>query len=255
MLSDEADFDSSTNYHSWNFVLNDGSKTSFQVCYEGAVVTHYDIVFYLIKGVDNLNKWIENTEAKHAVQSFRLTSHCMNYTYKVSGDANYYFVFFLDSIRPTSLNVTFNFNRTLYSIPSDLVVKTCSFPLDGSSSCSLSAPTISSGYTALLSLNTTPPVNYNDGAKIYFNCQPRGWLYAVIVIVVVFVSVYAVATFVFVSVKVVLSLLKSSSKTSTTTVTTATAVPFSKYDDETVKLDSVNLGGGHNYSDLPPPYR
>ena len=184
---DSAPLDSEINYRNWNFVLNAGSNSSFVACYNSDE-TRYEVIFNLIRGVSNFKKWVEDVETGHTIQSFRLDERCRTFTYNVTIDANYYFVFYLPSSRRTSLDISFEFDRTLYNLSPDLVVKNCSFPLDGESSCSLGIP-YSSGYVTLVSFETTLPVDYRDGANIHFTCTPRGWLYAVIVLVVLFVYV------------------------------------------------------------------
>ena len=124
----------------------------------------------------------------------------------------YYFVFYLSSLRTTNIDVDFQFDHTLYhNILPDLVVSNCSFPLDEYSSCSLSAP-MNSGYTALLALKASPPVDYSDdGGQVHIGCQPRAWLYVVIVLaVVIFVAVAAFCV-VFVCVKLVAGKVKKGS--------------------------------------------
>ena len=67
-------------------------------------------------------------------------------------------------------------------------------------------------YTAVLSLNASRPIDYaRDGAEIHISCQPRGWLYAVIVL-----AVLIVGTLIFVCgiavIVLILTKKKSSSK-------------------------------------------
>ena len=184
-LSERTNLDSTTtNYHSWNFYLNAGSKASFNVCYPLDMSGNYYVKFYLIKGTKNHNKWTGDPDSSYAVKYSRLVSKCQTISYQAHQDDLYFFVFYLDSIYislTTILDIDFQFDRTVYHISPDDVVQSCSFPLNGYSSCSISVP-MSSGYTALLSLNTSLPVDYNDGANVQINCQRRAWLYAVIVV-------------------------------------------------------------------------
>ena len=172
-----------TNYHGWNFYMNTGSKMSFNACYPLDMNGNFDVIFYLIKGSKNHNKWTGDPDQSYAVKYSHLTSKCQTISYQVHKDDMYYFVFYLDSYLSLStvLDINFQFDRTVYHISLDSVVHSCSFPLNGHSSCSIDVP-MSSGYTAVLSLNTSLPVNYDDGANVHINCQPRVWLYAVIVV-------------------------------------------------------------------------
>ena len=87
-----------------------------------------------------------------------------------------------------STSCNFIINRLLYDVQPNNIVDMCSFALDGNSSCSLSGG-MYTPYTAVLSLNASHPIDYaRDGAEIHISCQPRGWLFAVIVLVVLLVG-------------------------------------------------------------------
>ena len=169
-------------FHYWYFYLNTGSTSSIKVCYPSA--SSYNVKFYLIKGTASYNRWTNDPHSSYAVKYVRLSLQCQTVTYQVQRDELYFFVFYLDPYFVTPsviLDIDFRFARTVYGISQDNVVENCSIPLDGHSKCSLNVP-LSSRYIALLSLNTSLPVDYNDGANVQINCQPRGWLYAVIVV-------------------------------------------------------------------------
>ena len=198
-VSETANFGSSNNYHYWNFYLNNGSKLSFRACYDGSS-SDYSVKFYLIQGSRNHQSWLDDpTDKSYAVKYKRLASQCQTVDYQIQKDALYFLSFYYEPyfVTPsTTLNIDFHFNRTVYHISQDNVAQNCSFPLDGFSMCSLGV-SMSSGYTALISLRTTGHVDYDDGANIRINCEPRVWLYAVIVvgsivpIVVVIVAILA----------------------------------------------------------------
>ena len=201
-VSEKANLDSSnTNYQSWNFYLNSDSVMTLEACYQRNQSTAHYVTFYLIKGTKNHNKWIKNPGGSYAVKSLHLTADCQTVSYRVKSNDLYYFVFHLNSGFSSSavVNLDFNFNRTVFHIPLSDVVQSCSFSLDGDSSCSIGVP-MSSGYTAALSLNTSLPVDYNDGANVKVSCQPRSWLYALIVLSIV-VVLFVVLVLVLVSVR------------------------------------------------------
>ena len=185
----------SNNYQSWNFYMNSGSNISLDACYQqGQSISRYNVAFYLIKGSSNHNKWTERPSSSYAVKHSFLSSQCQTISYRVLNSDMYYFVFYLDPDyhSRTVVDIDFSFNRTVYHVSSSTVVQNCSFPLDGQSSCSIGVP-ISSGYTALLSLNTSLPVDYSDGANVKISCQPRAWLYAVIILSCVLVILIEVS--------------------------------------------------------------
>ena len=246
-LSESANLKVDVNYDSWNFVLNSGSNMSVKVCYQDEEITYYDVIFYVIQGAKNFYEWVEDAKETHVVKRSHLTAPCSTIDYQVQQDSNYYFVFYLDSDRPTGLNIEFQFNRTLYRISPNMVVSNCSFPLDGESSCSMGLP-ISSGYTAFFALSTTPPVNYNDGAKIHFSCQPRGWLYAVIVLVVLLVAVCILVSVLTFCLKVVGIKWNKGTHSSRSNPTTTT-------DTEHTLKPAYPVQYGSSSGDPPPPYK
>ena len=170
-----------SNYEYWNFYLNKGSKVSFKACYQSDVY-YYGTTFYLIRGSKNHKRWLEDHDNTALAVTYQdLDLKCQNVSIQIQNDDLYFLSFYSDSYEYTTLELDFQFDRTVYHISPESMVHNCSFPLDGLSSCSIDVP-MSSGYTAVLSLNTSLPVDYDDGANVHINCQPRVWLYAVIVV-------------------------------------------------------------------------
>ena len=254
-LTETAHLTDDTNYHVWNFYLNAGSKVSLSACY-AVSSTSYNAKFYLIKGNSNHNKWLDDPDKSYAEKYVRLSSSCTNgVSYQVHQDDLYYFVFYMDSATyaQSTLNINFDFSRAVYHISQDNVAQKCTIPLDGHSSCSLSVP-MSSSYTALLSLNTSLPVNYDDGANVRIDCQPRAWLYAVVVlctvvpVIVIVVSVVACICYKVRKGKKYSALTTNTVSTSTDTTSQASVNPVAT---ESMFAKS-NLGSGSTAN--PPPY-
>ena len=176
-ISQKHTFDDKPGFR-WRYFLNTGSQVSLKVCVKSDT---YQISFYLVRGLANYNAWIHN---RYNPSSYELTEtiySCSTIPYTVPADDAYFFIVYSDNDIKLHSTVDFDFQRTVYHISPESVVQTCSFPLDGVSSCSVGVP-LSSGYTALLSLNTSLPVNYDSIGTIKVSCQSRVWLYAVIVV-------------------------------------------------------------------------
>ena len=247
-VSETAQLNSYLNYHNWNFYLNAGSNTSLQVCYQSDV-THRDVKYLFIKGTNKFNQWLDDTSDSQAIYSSRLTEQCQMFSRQLKTDDMYYFVFYLSSHRMTDIDVDFQFDRTLYHIQPDLIVSNCSFPLDGYSSCALSAP-MYSGYTALLALNASLPVDHSDdGGEIHIGCQPRAWLY----IVIVFALLIFIAITVFCVVFACVKLMVGKKKTGSTGATS------SKVTTSFMKPSTVGYSSLPDYGSVPsappPPYK
>ena len=260
-FSGSGDLDSDTNFHRWNFYLNRGSNASVEVCYKESDVTDFDVYFYLFMGTKRFEEWVRNTNNRRTVRSMRLSEQCTSIDYQVVEDEMYYFVFFLDSQRTTNVYVEFQFNRTLYRVSSDMVVENCSFPLDGTSQCTLNSP-MSPSYIGFLSVESTPPIDYEDGAGIYIHCTPRAWLYAVIVVVVMLVTACLVCSFTAVGLKFILAAIKKKKSTSTTTALGTTTVTAT-LGEPTAESDfiknappsySTAMDYGTPTASAPPPY-
>lgn len=169
-------------YWDWNFYLNEGSKAHFSACYDSDSTYYSDVTLYVIKGSKNFNAWKDDPENwDSVVYSQNIHSPCTNGSYAVSISDRYYFAFYSGAYHRLWLDINFEFERTVYDIPPDSIVQYCTISLDGYSSCSVGVP-MSTDYTALLSLSTSESVDYTDGADIQISCQPRAWLYAVIVL-------------------------------------------------------------------------
>ena len=185
-FSEPVSLDSEGEYKQWNFYLNERSTVSLNVCYTAANPTAYSYVgFYLIRGDRNFKHWKnDEVSSSYSVLYRSLTSSCQTINYTVYKSDRFYFIFYSDIYEYATLRVDFQFKRYVYHVnPSD-VVENCTIPLDVSSSCSVDVP-LSASYIALLSLNTSLPVDYGDEGDVYIDCQPRIWMYAVIAVCVV----------------------------------------------------------------------
>ena len=179
-VSEKATFNTMGDYHHWNFYLNEGSNVSLKVCQSN---DYSSIEFCLIKGSDNFNEWSDHgivyDNIDSCVNSKILVSGCSTISYKIPDSDKYYFTFYADGFVSVQINVDFYIQRKVYQVSPETIEQQCSFPLDGHSNCSVAVP-VSSSYTALLSLNTTLPVDYDAGATFDIDCQPRVWFYVVI---------------------------------------------------------------------------
>ena len=168
----------------WSLILHPGSTLEFESCYIPAgkkgSETIKGIAFYLIQGDENYNNWVDDPNDSYSVQHIELNNRCNRVSYQVYKDDIYYLVFFNMMDNKSSMNVRFKFNRTKYEHSPDAVVDNCTIAVDSHSSCSVYLP-IQASYIALLVLDTSPPVDWDDGVIITIKCLPRGWLYAVIV--------------------------------------------------------------------------
>ena len=197
-LSDEEDFELTETKtladvvvsYMLSYYLNKGSNALIEAytTYEEAD----SVTFFLIKGSNNFKRWKDDDfpdgdpSYYEVSKTIYLDHELMKVSYDVTENDWYYFVFynFID-YHGTDVKVLFQFRRTVYHITPDMVTSYCTFPLSGQSKqCSIGVP-LSAGNAAILSLNTSLPVDsrYNTGAPISINCERRAWLIAMIVLV------------------------------------------------------------------------
>lgn len=186
-------------YQSYKLKMSADYKVLINACYESGEALLNIVKFYVIKGENNYNQWVSNRFSQNPYSELS-GSKCQNVSYEVPNDDIYYFSFHLALGTSVTLKIRFLIDRDVYHISLDSIVDECKINLDGHSSCSISVP-MSSGYTALLSLETTLPVNYYDGADIQIDCQPRVWLCVVIAILCLVVLVTLTAVLVVICVK------------------------------------------------------
>ena len=188
------DFTQQKDTQTWNLNMHPGSTFNFEVCYvqiKGVPMTK-EVVYYLIQGDENYNNWLDDPNDSYSVQHIELSNRCTSVNYQVANDDIYYFVFYNSVDVRSTLNIHFRFNRTMYRFSIEDVADSCTIGVNSHSSCSVNLPFVDS-YTALLELDTNPPVDWDDGVIINIECEPRGWLYAIIVLgVVLFLVTIAV---------------------------------------------------------------
>ena len=258
--------------------MNAGTSVVINACYLVSDASRR-IEFYLLKGTKNFNKWVDDWIfhfGSYIEKHSALPSPCQTISYHAQKTDKYYFVFYKDPFGDT-MKADFQVDRPVYHISSDTVVNSCTIPLDGESSCSLSIP-MSSGYTALMSLHAALPIDYPDGADVSIKCQPRGWLYAIIMISALVGTILSVALLVVIARMVVKRRKKLSTYVPVRSLSEPTHTSRGMSEDSeqnetipisnTMKSETVPTSrpppynpaySGHGYGstlddDLPPPY-
>ena len=138
----------------------------------------------IIKGSDNFNEWKDDGDPSHTKTHFTINNLCSSGTeskhwdtsYFASGDT-YYFAFDnLDISHAVDWQATLQLNRTEY-LPQS-VEDSCTISGD---SCSVSIP-LHSDYVAMVKVSndTAGP---EDNVSIIWSCNPRVWLYLIVVLV------------------------------------------------------------------------
>ena len=165
----------------WNFRLNKGSNTLFQLCYRyySPDASIYTIKLYLIKGNDKQQEWISDpTNPKYALEVLDLNKQCQNISYYVQEDNTYFFSLYSPAkTGEITFSIVYQFNLTTYDISPESVIQNCSFTLNGFSNCSVST-SMSSSSISVLSLNSST-TTYDETVGIKITCVPRVWFYVV----------------------------------------------------------------------------
>lgn len=171
------------NYEYWRMFLYPGSKTSYSACF----IQSSTVVFYLVKGKVNYERWRFGHSSSHIHQQ-NINVSCeendnVTFTFEVEEEDNYYFIF-VSELTSSVTGVTFDFERVLYDVSnsSSLVISECSIVLnDSSTSCQVGVP-LSSKTIALLELDSLvpDPMEWDASIRVRVECSTRVWLYVVI---------------------------------------------------------------------------
>lgn len=248
-MSTSASLSTEGDHEYWSFYLNEGSSVSLNVCYTSDT-SFYDADFYLIRGDRNFNRWQDNeADSYYSIIDRSLLSQCQTIQYSLSNSDRFYFVFYSGNYYNMDLDINFQFNRTVYHVTPSNIIDNCSITLDVLSTCSVDVP-LSSSYTALLSLNTSLPVDYTSEADIYVTCQPRIWLYAVIAVCA---CIAVVATLTCIIVCVCVLVKKGKKKYAPLVGNDPTAVREAYEESANVVPAPVNAPPGGTVGN-PPPY-
>lgn len=139
----------------------------------------------IIKGSDNFDEWKDDGDLSHTKTHISISNLCSGPTefkylspdYFASGDT-YYFAFDNLGTSDVNWNATLQLRRTEYLPRSAGIKDSCTITGD---SCSVSIP-LHSDYVAMIEV-----ANYTAGAEdnisISWSCNPRVWVYIIIVLV------------------------------------------------------------------------
>ena len=138
-------FAGSNTHHHWNFYLYPGSTLNVSACRSSAAF--FDFNYYLIKGKDNFNSWVDNPRSSIAKQFFTISNLCSSGTkqqipiYSVEEEGEYYMAFFHDTTyaETETLDIDFDISRTKYTVDPDAVLSNCSVS-DFDKQCTVDVP-------------------------------------------------------------------------------------------------------------------
>ena len=187
-------------YHYLKFHIYSGSKLVMEYCLFSSTA-NTPVMFYLIKGSDNWNAWTADGSSSHSQVSFSIKNICssseggLTFNYTFTSTDYYYFAF--DNTyytKDSRIKATLFLQRREYVVNNASVVDSCSIFGD---SCTVPVP-YKSSYRALLRVSNSFAVEEN--VNIDWSCEPRVWVYTLIVIIPL---LFVVAALVFVCVLVV----------------------------------------------------
>lgn len=204
------------------------SEASLTYCISGGGSLSINI----IKGIDNFNEWKDDGDSSHAKTHFTINNPCSDTKSKhwdtsyFASEDTYYFAF--DNLDNSAVNwkATLQLNLTEYLPHSVGIEDSCKISGD---SCSVSIP-LHSDYVAMVEV-ANDAARSEDNISISWSCDPRVWLYLIVVLVPL---IFVVGVMVFVCVGCVyyaryrsqkysaLSTAEVTQPDDTTTVTTTT---------------------------------
>ena len=183
-------------YIYWNYYLYPNSNFTTEVCTRSAYSATG--TFYVIRGRDNFQSWINDPSTDKALGFFSIYLPCSRmkhrYSFNVRVEDEYYFVYYNNRgyiiygrtrgiIFNLQFSVTISVERYQYStsdLDEDESVANCSVPLVGE--CTLTVP-YGSDYRALIVTDVPDNVNWEENVEVNLHCVSRGWAVAVVVLV------------------------------------------------------------------------
>lgn len=181
-FNERPEFDTKENdYHYWVYYLPQGSKFGFSACKENSL-SH--MKFYLIKGENKFNSWVDHPRSNKAIYSNSIPQVCgsgsnASYTFPVTDDDTYYMVFYLEPGSSSSrLDVAIDVYRTKYVPVPGSNLDNCT----ATASCALTLP-LETTY-GLLTLETNVDGYWSETSSIDVYCVARVWVYVVLSLVI-----------------------------------------------------------------------
>ena len=176
------------NYRYWSYYLYPDSELSLELC---TLPDSAGGAFYLIKGKDRFEKWIEEPTTDLAVAFFSIgplpCSEPRNrLSYRARSEDDYYLVFFNNRLYPhlpyafLRLNLTMSFYRFEYSIDDLELNPNCSVATTGE--CTITVP-YGSNYRALIVTDIPEDPDWEENVDIGVHCVDRAWAFAVVILV------------------------------------------------------------------------
>ena len=181
-------------YIYWNYYLYPNSNFTTEVCTRSAYSATG--TFYVIRGRDNFQSWINDPSTDKALGFFSIYLPCSRMKHRYSFNARvedeYYFVYYNNRgyiiygrgiIFNLQFSVTISVERFQYStsdLDEDESVANCSVPSVGE--CTLTVP-YGSDYRALIVTDAPDDVNWEENVEVNLHCVSRGWAVAVVVLV------------------------------------------------------------------------
>ena len=164
--------------------LYPGSNATYSGCLSQSD-NHF--IFFLVKGFHNFDRWKMGYSNSH-IHEETINARCQDqpnstYTFQAEEEDNYYLIYESTSPNPSTLAVTFSFERVLYDFSDDTIAANCQVFLNDTESCSIAVP-LSSPTTALLVLEPLGEglVEWDANIRVDINCHLRAWLYIVIIV-------------------------------------------------------------------------
>ena len=179
-------------YSHWMYYLYPGSNLTLDAC-----VVSQSLTFYVVRGQSNFEDWEDYPRSGYSEESVVISTLCkdgkLNRRFYFNKRAdNYYFPFDNFGTVSSTLAGALHFERPEYNITDErTIVKRCEAGGTLSSSCSIDIP-LSSSYYVLLVVDPPQDGDWSKNINIDWSCNPRVWLYVVVVLTPLLFSVLCI---------------------------------------------------------------
>lgn len=172
-------------YEFWGFYLLANSNVNIKSCVRNS------LNLYIIKGEDNLKRWIDDNYCIGCYEKRYYTGSCYmapdRYTYTARTEDEYYFVFANHGIQDTSALVTFTVDRSLYNLNES--TQLC----ENTKLCKLYYSDMDSAETFVYDVAASDL----DDAEMYTSCIRRDWVFLLIFLLAPIVIGFLGTVFIF----------------------------------------------------------
>jgi hypothetical protein len=193
------DYNYEINYVTWSFQLYKGSMVAVEACIDSESELQ-QVLFAFIKGKADY----DNFKRDQSFSESKIIPSCdgnnsLKFDRNINENGRYYMIFQTDDEADNTqsfVNATLKLNRKEYSIDDVINAPNCT-TRNNAESCTLPIPFTDYPYVLLQTFDTTNSVQAGTTMSLEWECDPRIWVYVVLLFFLPFLSLCVLLTAMF----------------------------------------------------------